>query len=359
VGAVEVEVVADDAPQRTETEDRGTGQRTADADRDSRQSGTDAENAADRGYGQWLIFTFVEAFVARVDAFASRITALTGPCPLSLSALLVLTAATLLTLAGCGEQRDSPIQSGPDMKKQEKFKPQGETEDCSRTSSSDAGPRKEPVARGHMTEETPYQTEWKARCTPARIRPDDAGPAEKRPGENSTRTVRRVMTVPGPARHRATARSELAAFESAEDRVVAFAMRDLYVVTRATFDASTGSRSRGRSLGIIGYLRVLQRASLGITRRRPHGNEKRAENNAKRNLSLEQLAGPPGATFCCSRRSSLWPPAFAGYLQDPRDSSAPTRSRSPSPQPSDWARSFSSMVQYLSGSAWSVVIPAS
>jgi hypothetical protein len=83
----------------------------------------------------------------------------TRPWPLAPGPLCCVVLATLL-LSGCSSvQRTPPIEVWPDMKRQEKFKPQTETElDFFGDHRSSRRPPEGVVARGHMTEDTPYYT---------------------------------------------------------------------------------------------------------------------------------------------------------------------------------------------------------
>jgi hypothetical protein len=69
-----------------------------------------------------------------------------------------LTVAVLVSLAGCSSvQRDPPIQVWWDMKRQAKFHPQGMT-GLFADGRDSRRPVEGTVARGHLTEDTPYYT---------------------------------------------------------------------------------------------------------------------------------------------------------------------------------------------------------
>jgi len=72
--------------------------------------------------------------------------------------LLMLVSLAMLSLAGCsGVRRDPPLQVWPDMKLQEKFKPQLTTDLFSDHRQS-RRPPEGAIARGHMHEDTPFNT---------------------------------------------------------------------------------------------------------------------------------------------------------------------------------------------------------
>jgi len=177
-------------------------------------------------------------------------------------------AVGLLTLAGCGEQRQPPIQVWPDMKKQEKFKPQGETEELFQDDHRKA--RRAPegsIARGHMTEETPYQTGMEGAMytgkNPVPVTLDLLKKGQAKFNTYCSPCHDRTGSGAGivPQRALSWQPSNLL-----EDRVVQFADGEIFnVVTggRRSMPSYRFQISVEDRWAIISYLRVLQRASLG------------------------------------------------------------------------------------------------
>ena len=123
--------------------------------------------------------------------------------------------AAMVALSACSSiQRDPPILVWWDMKRQAKFRTEGETgffADGRNTRT----PPEDTVAQGYLFDETAYNTGMDGQCTSARIPvPVTAGAAAS--GPDAIQHL--LLAVPRPHRsgqgHRAAARAAMAARES-------------------------------------------------------------------------------------------------------------------------------------------------
>lgn len=187
----------------------------------------------------------------------------TGYCALPL--LAVVLAALLLS--GCSSiQRDPPIQVWDDMKHQPKFKVQDES-DLFPDGRSNRRPPEGAIARGHMTDESPYYTGMEGALYIGK-NPVPVTMASIKTGQ------RKFNTYCSPCHDRAgtgkgIVPTRVPAWQPAnltEDRLVAAADGDIFnVITngRRTMPAYRFQIAVEDRWAIIQYLRVLQRAAHG------------------------------------------------------------------------------------------------
>jgi len=184
------------------------------------------------------------------------------------ASLVVIIAAAVVALAGCGEQRNPPLQVWPDMRVQEKFKPQGQTKELFAEDHRHARPTPAgTVARGHMAEDTPYFTGMEgANFTgknPVAVTLDLLKHGQGKFNTYCSPCHDRAGTGAGivPQRVPAWQPANLMA-----DRVVQFNDGEIFHIVsngRASMPSYRAQISVEDRWAIIAYLRALQRASLG------------------------------------------------------------------------------------------------
>ena len=188
-----------------------------------------------------------------------------GYCLLPLLCVVI----SLVLLSGCSSvQRTPPIEVWPDMKRQEKFKPQTEID---RSIFNDGRSSRRPpegvVARGHMTEDTPYYTGMEGALyvgkNPVAMTPELIKMGQAKFNTYCSPCHDRAGTGQGivPTRTPSWLPANLM-----EDRIVQTADGDIFnVITngRRTMPAYRFQIAVEDRWAIVAYLRVLQRAGHG------------------------------------------------------------------------------------------------
>jgi len=201
----------------------------------------------------------------------SRLLWISGYCALPL--VVIILAMTFLS--GCSSiQRTPPIIVWWDMKRQPKFRTEGET-GLFTDGRNTRPPVEDTVARGHMEEETPYNTGMDNGMylgkTPVPITPELVAHGQQRfntycsPCHDKTGSGRGIVPAHVPTWQPANLM---------DDRLVQAPDGDIfYVITNGRrtmppyrFQVSTSDR-----WAIIAYLRVLQRAAHGTVNDVPEG----------------------------------------------------------------------------------------
>ena len=154
------------------------------------------------------------------------------------------------------------------MKQQQKFKPQAEDRHCSPTAATAAVPPEDTVARGHMTEDTPYNTGMEGGMYVGK-NPVPVTPELLQQGQTEIQHLLLAVPRSRPDRAQGIVPTHVPTWQPSnlmEDRVVQFADGDIFnVITngRRSMPAYRFQIAVEDRWAIIAYVRVLQRAAHG------------------------------------------------------------------------------------------------
>jgi mono/diheme cytochrome c family protein len=201
---------------------------------------------------------------------------ISGYCALPLAVIFV----ALIFLQGCSNvQRTPPVQVWDDMKRQNKFKPQLENSVFTDDHRDSRVPPEGTVARGHLTEDTPYFTGMNGDLyvgkNPVTVTADVLHNGQRKFNIYCSPCHDRVATGQGIVPQHAPTWQPA---NLTEDRVVQFSDGEIFGVVsngRRTMPAYKYQVSVEDRWAIISYLRVLQRAAHGTVNDVPA--EQRAE----------------------------------------------------------------------------------